>query len=45
MNTHNTSVGVLSDSQIEKLIQNARKIRAENIVLRKEIGALKEASL
>lgn len=38
-------VGLLDETQIINLVNNARRYRAENQVLRKEIDALKEASV
>ena len=38
-------VGLLSEEQISNLITNARKLKAENQILKEEIDALKEESL
>ena len=38
-------VGVLTEEQISNLIYNARKLKAENQILKEEIDTLKEASL
>lgn len=38
-------VGLLNESQITNLINNAKKLRIENKVLKEELNALKEVSL
>ena len=38
-------IGLLNETQILNLVNNARKMRTENKILREEIASLKEASL
>lgn len=38
-------VGLLNEEQISNLITNARKLKAENKILKEEIDSLKEVSL
>lgn len=41
-----TSIGLLSEAQVNHLIANARKLRAENTILKEELANFKrEASL
>ena len=37
-------VGLLNETQIEKLVTNARKMRIENQILKEELSSLKEVS-
>lgn len=46
MNTINVKgIGLLTENQISNLVNNARRMRAENQALKEEINTLKEVSL